>query len=86
MKGRMGLMFRLKVRFGKDVPHIIYDGIVDDKAKNPAICIRNNENQSMANIKAANKFKGISRDMSAHDCDGVKHEEVKLVSPKGDKQ
>ena len=86
MKGRMGLMFRLKVRFGKDVPHIIYDGIVDDKAKNPAICIRNNENQSMANIKAANKFKGISRDMSAHDCDGVKQEEVKLVSPKGDKQ
>ena len=71
MKGRMGLMFRLKVRFGKNVPHIIYDGIVDDKVKNPAICIRNNENQSIANIKAANKFKRISRDMSAYDCDGL---------------
>ena len=70
MKGRMGLMFRLKVRFGKNVPHIIYDGIVDDKVKNPAICIRNNENQSIANIKAANKFKGISRDMSVFDCEG----------------
>ena len=69
MKGRMGLMFRLKVRFGKNVPHIIYDGIVDDKVK-PAICIRNNENQSIANIKAGNKFKEISRDMSAYDCDG----------------
>lgn len=79
MKGRMGLMFRLKVRFGKDVPHIIYDGIIDDKVKNPAICIRNNENQSMANIKAADKFKGITRDMSAYDCDGVKQEEVKVV-------
>lgn len=79
MKGRMGLMFRLKVRFGKNVPHIIYDGIVDDKIKNTAICIRNNENQSMANIKAANKFKGITRDMSAYNCDGVKQEEVKLV-------
>lgn len=80
MKGRMGLMFRLKVRFGKNVPHIIYDGIVDDKVKNTAICIRNNENQSMANIKAANKFKGISRDMSAYDCEGVKQEEVRLAS------
>lgn len=79
MKGRMGLMFRLKVRFGKNVPHIIYDGIVDDKVKNTAICIRNNENQSMANIKAANKFKGISRDMSAYDCEGVKQEEVRLA-------
>ena len=79
MKGRMGLMFRLKVRFGKNVPHIIYDGIVDDKVKSPAICIRNNENQSMANIKAANKFKGMSRDMSAYDCEGVKQDEVRLV-------
>ena len=70
MKGRMGLMFRLKVRFGKNVPHIIYDGIVDDKVKNPAIYIRNNENQSIANIKAANKFKRISRDMSGFDCEG----------------
>jgi len=79
MKGRMGLMFWLKVRFGKNVPHIIYDGIVDDKIKNPAICIRNNENQTMANIKAANKFKGITRDMLAYDCDGVRQEEVKVA-------
>jgi parallel beta-helix repeat protein len=78
MKGRMGLMFRLKVRFGKDVPHIIYDGIVDDKLKNPAICIRNNENQSIGNIKAANKFKGISRDMKVFDCEGVKQRQVEL--------
>jgi len=82
MKGRMGLMFRLKVRFGKNVPHIIYDGIVDDKVKDLAICVRNNENQSMANIKAANKFKNISRDMSAYDCDGTKQEEVRLANAK----
>jgi hypothetical protein len=36
----------------------------------------------MANIKAANKFKGISRNMSAYDCDGVKQEEVRLVISK----
>jgi parallel beta-helix repeat protein len=80
MKGRMGLMFRLKVRFGKDVPHIIYDGIRDDKVKNPSICIRNNENQSIGNIKAANKFKGISRDMTSFNCEGVKQEEVKWAA------
>ncbi|THU40202.1 hypothetical protein FAM09_10040 [Niastella caeni] len=78
MKGRMGLMFRLKVKFGKDVPHIIYDGIVDDKVQHPAICIRNNENQSIGNIKAANKFKGISREMKAFDCEGIKQREVEL--------
>ncbi len=33
----------------------------------------------MANIKAANKFKGISRDMSAYDCEGLKQEEVRLA-------
>jgi parallel beta-helix repeat protein len=80
MKGRMGLMFRLKVRFGKDVPHIIYDGITDDAVKNPAICIRGNENQTMADIKAANKFKGISRDISAYVCEGIKQEEVRLAT------
>ncbi len=79
MKGRMGLMFRLKVRFGKNVPHIIYDGIVDKKAKGQGICIRNNENQSFANIKAAEKFKGITRDITAHDCEGVGQEPVKLA-------
>lgn len=77
MKGRMGLMFRLKVRFGKNVPHIIYDGIVDEKATHSAICIRNNENQSMGNIKAGNKFKGITRDMAPYDCEGMKQEGVR---------
>lgn len=66
-KGRMGKMYRFKLRFGKNVPHIQYDGIVD--AKNPAeICIRNNTNQSFANLDAENGFKKISRDVSKHDC------------------
>lgn len=82
MKGRMGLMFRLKVKFGKNVPHIIYDGIEDDKAKDFTICIRNNENQSIGNIKAADKFKGISRDMKAFDCEGIKQREVELSAGK----
>lgn len=70
-KGRMGKLYRFKLRFGKDVPHIVYDGILDDK--NPggqAICIRNNENASFANIDAGNNFKQISRDMKAYACEG----------------
>jgi len=66
-KGRMGKMYRFKLRFGKNVPHIVYDGIIDQK--NPAqICIRNNSNQSFANIDAENGFKNISRDASKHEC------------------
>lgn len=68
MKGRMGKMYHFKLRFGKNVPHIVYDGIVD--AKNPGqICIRNNQNQSFANIDAGNNFKNISRDVKKYDCD-----------------
>ena len=81
MKGRMGLMFRLKVRFGKKVPHIIYDGIVDEKLKNQGICIRNNTNQSIGNIKAGNKFKGITREMASYDCNGTIQGEVRLAGP-----
>ncbi|MBC7848630.1 MAG: right-handed parallel beta-helix repeat-containing protein [Chitinophagaceae bacterium] len=67
MKGRMGKMYRLKLKFGKNVPHIIFDGIAD-KNNAPKICIRNNNNMSFANIDAANKFKNISRDATAYDC------------------
>jgi len=66
-KGRMGKLYRFKLRFGKKVPHIIYDGIVD--AKNPVqLCIRNNQNQTFANIDAANNFKHVNRDATVYDC------------------
>lgn len=69
MKGRMGKLFRFKLRFGKKVPHILYDGIPDPEAAGkPAICISNNRNQSFANIDAANGFKHISRDASPYSC------------------
>ncbi len=75
-KGRMGKLFRLKLKFGKDVPHIIYDGIIDSKLLTESgnmpddskICIRNNKNQTFANIDAENDFKNISDDLSNHDC------------------
>jgi parallel beta-helix repeat protein len=83
-KGRMGLMFMFKLKFGKDVPHILYDGIIDPKTldaqgntlSDKKICIKNNKNQSFANIDAEHDFKGISRDDLKHDCS---LEAIKLV-------
>ena len=67
MKGRMGKLYRFKLKFGKNVPHIIYDGITDSKNP-PQICIRNNTNMTFANIDAANKFKNINLDAAKYDC------------------
>jgi hypothetical protein len=57
--------------------HILYDGIVDPKTKDALgvvraesrICIRNNKNQTVANMDAGNGFKNISRDASLFDCE-----------------
>jgi hypothetical protein len=37
---------------------------MDDKR----ICIRNNKNQSFANLDAEHDFKNISKDATKHDC------------------
>lgn len=74
--GRMGLMFRFKLKFGKNVPHILYDGIIDPKTldvtgnvlETKKICIKNNKNQSFANMDAEHDFRNISKDISKHDC------------------
>ncbi len=75
MKGRMGKLYRFKLKFGKDVPDIVYDGIVDEKIavnnKYPgekAICVRNNKGATWANLDAANDFKNISRDIQTVAC------------------
>lgn len=68
-KGRLGKMYKFKLRFGKDVPHILYDGIEDPAMKDRNICLKNNANATFANIDAGNKFKNKSRDMKPHDCD-----------------
>lgn len=71
-QGRMGKMFRFKLKFGKDVPHIIYDGILDEKKGGPTnpmnICVSNNSNESFANIDAENDFKNISRSTDRYAC------------------
>ena len=74
-KGRMGQLFRYKLRFGKKVPHIVYDGIVDEKTlvdgqvkAESRICVRNNQGGSFVNIDAAHNFKNVSRDATSYDC------------------
>ncbi|TAE93987.1 MAG: hypothetical protein EAZ80_10820, partial [Runella slithyformis] len=75
-KGRTGLLFKYKLRVGKNVPDIIYAGIIDDKTRNEKgevkpdakICLRNNQNATFMNLDAANNFKNRSRDVSKMDC------------------
>ncbi|MEZ0610358.1 parallel beta-helix domain-containing protein [Fibrella sp. WM1] len=69
-KGRMGLMFRFKLRFGKNVPDILWDGVTDEKGARtqPPVCLTNNTNAQFANIDAANNFKNISRDDTPYRC------------------
>lgn len=68
-KGRLGKMYRFKLRFGKNVPHIIYDGIEDKDMKERNICLRNNTNASFVNIDAGNGFKNKSTDTAPHNCE-----------------
>ena len=75
MKGRIGKLYRFKLKFGKNVPDIVYDGILDEKIlinnQYPAdkkICLSNNKGATYANLDAANNFKNISRDIAAVTC------------------
>jgi parallel beta-helix repeat protein len=76
MRGRLGKLFRFKLKFGRDVPHVLYDGIVDPATRDASgqirpdkrVCIRNNQNQSVANLDAENDFKAVSRDEKFFDC------------------
>lgn len=88
-KGRFGKMFYFKLKFGKKVPHIIYDGILDPKIKNDngqlkkdyAICIRNNKTNGgslFANIDAENKFKNIVKEAKGYDCSRTRLNEAKV--------
>ncbi len=73
-KSKLGFLFWLK--FGRNVPHILYDGIQNpadvaaDGSVKPErrICIRNNAEGSFANLKADKNFKGISRDLQLYNC------------------
>ena len=77
-KNKLGFIFWWK--FGRRVPHILYDGIQNpdylatDGSLKPAhrICIRDNDNGTFANIRAdkLGLFKGkISKNTAPYDCE-----------------
>jgi hypothetical protein len=76
MRGRIGKLYRFKLKFGRNVPDIVFDGILDDKRKpvggnypgEDRICINANKRAGFANIDAANDFKNISRDLTSYQC------------------
>jgi parallel beta-helix repeat protein len=75
-RGSWSELFKTILKTGQEIPHILYDGIMDpatlDKNGNPPterrICIRNNENQSLVNLDAGRGFKNMSRDAAPFDC------------------
>jgi hypothetical protein len=79
-KGRMGKMYRFKLRFGKDVPHIMFDGIADKENPMRNICLKNNSNGSFVNIDAGHGFKNMSRDIKGFECEQKPIEPVVLTA------
>lgn len=67
-RGRFGKMYKYKLRLGKDVPFIQWDGIVDDKNPNQVLCFKNNKNESFLNMDVEHNFKNKSRDGSNYIC------------------
>lgn len=76
--------FLLAYNFWRNVPDIIYDGIVDadllgvdgKMLEKDRICIQNNENSSFANLNAENDFVNMSIDISKHNCSHLPLNEV----------
>lgn len=70
---RLGLLVWIK--FGKKVPAILYDGIID-KNKNAGgsagnenkICVKNNTIETFSNLDAGNGFKGLNYDVEKFRC------------------
>ena len=68
--------FLLAYNFWRDIPDIIYDGIIDSElltkdnkiAEDKRICIQRNDNGSFVNLDAENDFHNMSSDLSLYDC------------------
>lgn len=77
MDSRFGKMYRFVLRFGRQVPAVVYDGILNPAKIGPdgkyplhySICVRENVNQSTAFLDAGNNFKGLKQGKDLFDCD-----------------
>jgi len=74
---RFGKMYRFVLRFGRHVPMVVYDGILNPAKVGPdgkyplhySICVKDNVNQSTAFLDAENNFKGLKQGKDLFDCD-----------------
>lgn len=77
MDSRFGKMYRFVLRFGRQVPAVVFDGILNPAKIGPdgkyplhySICVRENVNQSTAFLDAGNNFKGLKQGKDLFDCD-----------------
>ena len=67
--------FLLAYNYWRDIPDIIYDGIIDtllmkdgDMPDQYKICIQNNINADFSNLDAGNNFENMSQNLAPHDC------------------
>lgn len=73
-RNKIGLL--LNQKFGKDVPDILYDGIVDPNTLDAGgtvmpeycICIQNNAGAGFTNLDAENNFQDLNQDLTPFDC------------------
>ena len=76
LQGRFAQIYRFKLRFGRDVPHVVYDGVLDSARcgsdgnylPQHKICVHHNVNQSVANMDAKHDFKNVRRNPTELDC------------------
>jgi len=77
--------FLLAYNFWRDIPDIIYDGIIDSTLLNNGvlldeyrICIENNLNADFVNLDAGNDFKNMSQDILNYNCSHINLSPVNL--------
>ncbi len=58
----------LAPKFGKPLPGIMWDGIVNKKDGDPHICLENNGDAKFLDYDAGGQFKKVSTDLKTHAC------------------
>jgi hypothetical protein len=79
MDSRFGQLYRVKLKFGRKIPQVIFDGILDPKFVGTdgkylpeyAICVRNNINQSTSFLDADHDFKNVLVGPDLFECSPV---------------
>lgn len=76
-EGLVSEVSKHQLKFGGKLPHIIFDGVLNPKTLDNdgklkpefKICIKNNVNETFANLDLANDYRNISTDLSDYLCE-----------------